>query len=72
MAGAGGNLPHQDKSMGEEQLAARVEEEWMVAECKEGDKMEAAHNTLWTQFQKTVDILTQLHRQEGGVGGGRK
>ena len=81
-AGAGGNPPHQDKSgffascqalsVGEEQLVARVEEEKRVAEWKEGEVREAAHNTLWTQFQQTAAALTQLYRQEGVAGGGRE
>ena len=46
MAGAGGNLPHLEKScffplyqvlsVGEEQLATKVEEERMVVEWKDG------------------------------------
>jgi len=81
-AGAGGNLPHQDKSgffascqalsVGEEQLAARVEEEKRVVEWREGEGRQAAHNTLWTQFQQTAAALTQLYRQEGVAGGGRE
>jgi len=80
-AGAGGNLPHQDKtsffascqafSAAEEHLAAKVEEEKRVVDWKEGENKEAAHNTLWTQFQQTAAALTQLYRQESG-GGGRE
>ena len=80
-AGAGGNAPHQqDKSsffastgawgLGEEQLAGRVEEARRAGEWTEGEGREAAHNTLWTQFQQTAAALTQLYRQEGTPGGG--
>jgi len=78
-AGAGGNNnPHQDKvgffssmqpfTFNEEHLAAKVEEERRVSEWREGEGREAAHNTLWTQFQQTAAALTQLYRQEGAGG----
>ena len=73
-AGGGGNNPHQDKegffassqafTFTEEQLAAKVEEERRVLEWREGEGREAAHNTLWTQFQQTAAALTQLYRQD--------